>query len=96
MGVVTQDAIDAAFAVIRKRGTVVVTGLNGPGVKNIQIPSFELTLFEKRIQGALFGGGNRSMTSPGCSSSTGPGTSSWTNLSPTRAGWTRSTRATGT
>jgi hypothetical protein len=29
----------------------VVTGLNGPGVKNIQIPSFELTLFEKRIQG---------------------------------------------
>jgi Zn-dependent alcohol dehydrogenase len=36
----------------------VVTGLNGPGVKNIQIPSFELTLFQKRIQGALFGGGN--------------------------------------
>lgn len=29
MGVVTQEAIDAAFAVIRKRGTVVVTGLNG-------------------------------------------------------------------
>jgi Zn-dependent alcohol dehydrogenase len=27
-------------------------------VKNIQIPSFELTLFQKRIQGALFGGGN--------------------------------------
>jgi alcohol dehydrogenase (nicotinoprotein) len=58
MGVVTQEAIDAAFAVIRKRGAVVVTGLNAPGVKNIQIPSFELTLFEKRIQGALFGGGN--------------------------------------
>ena len=58
MGVVTQDAIDAAFAAIRKRGTVVVTGLNGPGVKNIQIPSFELTLFEKRIHGALFGSGN--------------------------------------
>jgi alcohol dehydrogenase (nicotinoprotein) len=58
MGVVTQDVIDAAFAAIRKRGAVVVTGLNGPGVKNIQIPSFELTLFEKRIQGALFGGGN--------------------------------------
>jgi NDMA-dependent alcohol dehydrogenase len=58
MGVVTQEAIDAAFAAIRKRGTVVITGLNGPGVKNIVIPSFELTLFEKRIQGALFGGGN--------------------------------------
>jgi alcohol dehydrogenase (nicotinoprotein) len=37
---------------------VIITGLAGPGVKNIQIPSFELTLFEKRIQGALFGGGN--------------------------------------
>jgi S-(hydroxymethyl)glutathione dehydrogenase/alcohol dehydrogenase len=58
MGVVTQEAIDAAFAAIRKGGAVVVTGLNGPGVKNIQISSFELTLFEKRIQGALFGGGN--------------------------------------
>src|SRR5215471_10624818 len=58
MGVVTQEAVDAAFAVIRKGGTVVVTGLNGPGVKNIQIPSFELTLFQKRIHGALFGSGN--------------------------------------
>ena len=25
---------------------------------NIQLSSFELTLFEKRIEGALFGGGN--------------------------------------
>ncbi len=58
MGVVTQEAIDAAFAAIRKGGTVVITGLNGPRVKNIVIPSFELTLFEKKIQGALFGGGN--------------------------------------
>lgn len=57
-GVVTQETIDAAFAAVRKRGTVVITGLNGPGVRNIVIPSFELTLFEKRIQGALFGGGN--------------------------------------
>jgi NDMA-dependent alcohol dehydrogenase len=58
MGVVTDDVISAAFAAIRKRGTVVITGLSGPAVKNINIPSFELTLFEKRIQGALFGGGN--------------------------------------
>ena len=58
MGVVTDEIVSAAFAAIRKRGTVVITGLNGPAVKNINIPSFELTLFEKRIQGALFGGGN--------------------------------------
>ena len=58
MGVVTDEVITAAFAAVRKRGTVVITGLAGPGVKNINIPSFELTLFEKRVQGALFGGGN--------------------------------------
>ena len=55
---VTEEVIAAAFAAIRKRGTVVITGLAGPGKKTIQLPSFELTLFEKRIQGALFGGGN--------------------------------------
>ena len=58
VGVVTEEVIAAAFAAIRKRGTVVVTGLAGPGKKTIQVPGFELTLFEKRIQGALFGGGN--------------------------------------
>ena len=58
VGQVTDDVVSAAFAAIRKRGTVIITGLAGPGIKNIQIPSFELTLFEKRIQGALFGGGN--------------------------------------
>ena len=58
VGVVTEDVIDAAFAAIRKHGTVIVTGLAGPGKKNIQLSSFELTLFEKRIEGALFGGGN--------------------------------------
>jgi Zn-dependent alcohol dehydrogenase len=58
VGIVTQDVIDAAFAAIRKHGTVIVTGLAGPGKKNIQLSSFELTLFQKRLEGALFGGGN--------------------------------------
>jgi alcohol dehydrogenase (nicotinoprotein) len=58
VGVVTEDVIEAAFAAIRKHGTVIVTGLAGPGKKNIQLSSFELTLFQKRIEGALFGGGN--------------------------------------
>ncbi len=35
-----------------------VTGLAGPAEKTIHVSGFELTLFEKRIQGALFGGGN--------------------------------------
>jgi alcohol dehydrogenase (nicotinoprotein) len=58
VGVVDDEVVAAAFAAIRKAGTVVVTGLAGPAQKNINLPSFELTLFEKRIQGALFGGGN--------------------------------------
>jgi NDMA-dependent alcohol dehydrogenase len=58
VGVVTEEVVAAAFAAIRKRGTVVVTGIAGPGKNTIQLPSFELTVMEKRIQGALFGGGN--------------------------------------
>src|SRR5207244_2864742 len=54
----------AAFAAGRKRGTVVLTGLAGPDKKTIQLPGFELTLFEKRIQGALFGSGNPFDTIP--------------------------------
>ncbi len=64
VGVVTPDVIQAAFAAIRKHGTVVVTGLAGPAEQTIQLSGFELTLFEKRIQGALFGGGNPFDTIP--------------------------------
>ena len=64
VGVVTEEVITAAFAAIRKRGTVVVTGIAGPGKNTIQLPSFELTVMEKRIQGALFGSGNPFDTIP--------------------------------
>jgi NDMA-dependent alcohol dehydrogenase len=55
VGVVSEDVVSAAFAAIRKRGIVVVTGLNGPTQKTVHVSGFELTLFEKRLQGALFG-----------------------------------------
>jgi S-(hydroxymethyl)glutathione dehydrogenase/alcohol dehydrogenase len=58
MGVVTEDVVSAAFAAIRKRGIVVLTGLAGPANKTVQISGFELSLFEKRLQGALFGSSN--------------------------------------
>ncbi|MDR0346451.1 MAG: NDMA-dependent alcohol dehydrogenase, partial [Nocardiopsaceae bacterium] len=48
VGVATEDVIAAAFAAVRKHGTVVVTSIGNPAQKTIQIPSFELTLFEKR------------------------------------------------
>jgi alcohol dehydrogenase (nicotinoprotein) len=58
VGVVTEDVIRAAFKAVRKHGSVIVTGIAGPGKNTIVLPSFELTLFEKQIKGALFGGGN--------------------------------------
>ncbi|MGE5289231.1 MAG: NDMA-dependent alcohol dehydrogenase [Micromonosporaceae bacterium] len=58
VGVVDEDVITAAFSAIRKHGTVVVTGLADPAKKTIHVSGAELTLFEKRIHGALFGGGN--------------------------------------
>src|SRR5215475_12038148 len=64
VGVVTEDVIQAAFQAIRKHGSVIVTGIAGPGKNTIQLPSFELTLFEKRIEGALFGSGNPFDTIP--------------------------------
>jgi NDMA-dependent alcohol dehydrogenase len=58
VGLLTDEVVATAFAAIRKRGTVVVTALGGLGKNTIQLPGSELTLFEKRIVGALFGSGN--------------------------------------
>jgi alcohol dehydrogenase (nicotinoprotein) len=58
MGVVTEDVVSSAFSAIRKGGTVVLTGLAGLDKKTVNISGFELTLFEKRLQGSLFGTSN--------------------------------------
>jgi S-(hydroxymethyl)glutathione dehydrogenase/alcohol dehydrogenase len=58
VGVVTEEVVSAAFAAIRKRGIVVLTALANPALKSVHVSGFELTLFEKRIQGALFGSSN--------------------------------------
>ena len=58
VGVVSREIVTEAFAAIRKGGTVVITGLSGPGSDTIVLPSFELTLMEKRLRGSLFGSGN--------------------------------------
>jgi S-(hydroxymethyl)glutathione dehydrogenase/alcohol dehydrogenase len=58
VGVVTSDVVTNAFNAIRKGGTVVVTGLADPSKTTIELPGAILTLFEKRIQGSLFGSGD--------------------------------------
>ncbi|MBI2709655.1 MAG: NDMA-dependent alcohol dehydrogenase [Actinobacteria bacterium] len=55
IGVVKGDHIGQAFAAIRKAGTVVVTGLGDITEVGIPVSPGELTLFQKRIQGSLYG-----------------------------------------
>jgi alcohol dehydrogenase (nicotinoprotein) len=56
VGLVQPQVVSEAFAIIRKAGIVVVTALANPNTK-LEIPSLELTLYEKRVVGSLFGSG---------------------------------------
>jgi alcohol dehydrogenase (nicotinoprotein) len=55
---VDAPVIESGFDAIRKGGTLVITGLAPPQEKTIQLPASVLTLWEKRVQGAIFGSGN--------------------------------------
>ena len=55
VGVLKPEHVSQAFAAIRKAGTVVVTGLGNAMDVGVPISLFELTLFQKRLQGSLFG-----------------------------------------
>jgi len=54
VGMLQSEHVREAFASIRKAGTVVVTGI-GNDRTDLEINARELTLFQKRIQGSLFG-----------------------------------------
>jgi alcohol dehydrogenase (nicotinoprotein) len=56
--IVNTEVTTAAIHCIRKGGTVVVTGLADPTKNTIEFPGAILTMFEKRIQGSLFGSGD--------------------------------------
>jgi Zn-dependent alcohol dehydrogenase len=55
VGVAEGHHIAEAFASIRKAGTVVLTAMANIDANDIPINLFELAMFQKRIQGALFG-----------------------------------------
>src|SRR3712207_9194839 len=57
VGVVTGEHIAEAVASVRKAGTVVLTGTGGMRQAGIPINPTMFTVFQKRLQGALFGGG---------------------------------------
>ncbi|WP_433502151.1 NDMA-dependent alcohol dehydrogenase [Pseudonocardia halophobica] len=58
VGVTTGEHVAQAFATTRKAGTTVVTGLGDFSEVGLPIAISELTLFQKRLQGALFGNSN--------------------------------------
>jgi alcohol dehydrogenase (nicotinoprotein) len=58
VGVVNSEVTTAAIHCIRKGGTVVITGLADPTKNTVEFPGALLTLFEKRVQGSLFGSGD--------------------------------------
>ncbi|MFD7011733.1 NDMA-dependent alcohol dehydrogenase [Rhodococcus jostii] len=49
------DRINEGFNSIRKGGTVVVTAQGDAGATNIPVNLFELSMYQKRIQGVLYG-----------------------------------------
>ncbi|MQA14537.1 MAG: NDMA-dependent alcohol dehydrogenase [Pseudonocardiaceae bacterium] len=60
VGVTKPEHVGQAFSAIRKAGTAVVTGLGDITEVGVPIAISELTLFQKRLQGALFGDSNPS------------------------------------
>ena len=58
IGVTTGEHVAQAFRAIRKAGTVVVTGLGDIQEVGIPVSIGEMTLFAKKIEGALFGDSN--------------------------------------
>jgi NDMA-dependent alcohol dehydrogenase len=58
VGVVKEDVVESAFNAVRKGGTVTLTGLGNLMEKTIHLNGAMLTLFQKRVQGTLFGSAN--------------------------------------
>ena len=58
VGIVDSVVTTNAIHCIRKGATVVIIGLADPTKNTIEFPGALLTLFEKRIQGSLFGSGD--------------------------------------
>jgi S-(hydroxymethyl)glutathione dehydrogenase/alcohol dehydrogenase len=55
VGVIRPEHVAAAFSAIRKAGTVVVTAAGSEAPSNIPLNLLELTMYQKRIQGSIYG-----------------------------------------
>jgi NDMA-dependent alcohol dehydrogenase len=57
IGVTTGQDVADAFQAVRKAGTVVVTGIGKFDECNVPISLLELSMYQKRLQGSLYGSG---------------------------------------
>jgi NDMA-dependent alcohol dehydrogenase len=58
VGVIRGEHVGQAFSAVAKTGTVVVTALGNIAEIGIPVSLFELAMFQKRIQGVLYGNGS--------------------------------------
>jgi alcohol dehydrogenase (nicotinoprotein) len=58
VGVVDATVVEQAFNAVRKGGSVIIVGLGPLAEKTIQLSGTMLTLFQKTVQGTLFGSSN--------------------------------------
>jgi len=58
IGIISGEPIAEAFSAIRKAGIVAVASQGSPQSSGIPVNHFELTMFQKRIQGVLYGNGS--------------------------------------
>jgi alcohol dehydrogenase (nicotinoprotein) len=57
-GVLTEDVVTKAVAIIGKRGNVTITAVGHLNEQQVKVPGLALIGYERTIQGALFGGCN--------------------------------------
>ncbi len=57
-GVVRGEMIASAMALVRKGGTVVVTGISPMVDTDVSMSLFELAMYNKELKGSIFGSGN--------------------------------------
>ncbi|MFV2179816.1 NDMA-dependent alcohol dehydrogenase [Actinomadura sp. LOL_016] len=55
VGVIRGEDVNDAFNAIRKAGTVVVTSQGSPATTGMPVNLFEISMYQKRIQGVLYG-----------------------------------------
>jgi NDMA-dependent alcohol dehydrogenase len=58
VGILTGKDVADAFYAIRKAGTVVLTAIAPSSEESIPIPPLDITRYQKRIQGAIYGASN--------------------------------------